>query len=290
MEEKKYVDEFVKHMMNLIRELSQESTEVKLDEAPLTEEKVPIGEEMLEEQACEESYQEYPDEVSHAKDPDETLMSFEEDEVVKHCEEIISSIDTCKFMEKPSYIVGRHIDEFIHVRRSRWEMGCFTFDGDSIYDIRGGFQMKRTELCSSENRSSYLDDLGISHANDDRNVDGSHLSQYDLSQYTHDFQSYLGSCDAYPFENSYFLYDFQPPLFSHFDGDKTMVSLEQPQIHTTEHQYFYLRDFERDFQMKRQHILSVEEDSSFRPEIVPYLISPYLGDMIRRDEHGCRLC
>jgi hypothetical protein len=87
------------------------------------------------------------------------------------------------------------------------------------------------------------------------NADGFHPSQDDLSQYTHDFQSNLGSCDAYPFEHSNLLYDFQLPLcsdfddlgscdaypFEHsnllydfqlplcsdFDGDKTMVSLEQ---------------------------------------------------------------
>jgi hypothetical protein len=78
VEKKKVVDEVVKHMMNLIRELSQESTEEKLDEAPLTEEKSPTDEEMLEEHICEESYQEDPDEVSHVEDPNETL----EDEVV----------------------------------------------------------------------------------------------------------------------------------------------------------------------------------------------------------------
>jgi hypothetical protein len=49
MEAKKYVDEDVKHMMNLIRELSQESTEEKIDEAPLTEHKFPTNEAILEE-------------------------------------------------------------------------------------------------------------------------------------------------------------------------------------------------------------------------------------------------
>jgi hypothetical protein len=82
MEMKKFVDEVVKHMMNLIRELSQESTEEKLDEAPLTEEKVPTDEEMLEEQICEESYQEDPDEVSHVEDLRQDIC-IEEDEVVQ---------------------------------------------------------------------------------------------------------------------------------------------------------------------------------------------------------------
>jgi hypothetical protein len=74
MEEKKVVDEPVKHMMNIIKELSQDSTEEKIDEAPLTEGKSPTNEEMLEEQICEENYQD-PDEVSHAKDPNTRLVS-----------------------------------------------------------------------------------------------------------------------------------------------------------------------------------------------------------------------
>jgi len=49
VEVKKYANEVVKHMMNFIWELSQESIEKKLDEAPLTEEKAPIDEEMLAE-------------------------------------------------------------------------------------------------------------------------------------------------------------------------------------------------------------------------------------------------
>jgi hypothetical protein len=60
MEEKKIVDEDMKHMMNLIKELYQEPIEEKLDEEPLTKEKFPIDEEMLKEQVCEESYREDP--------------------------------------------------------------------------------------------------------------------------------------------------------------------------------------------------------------------------------------
>jgi hypothetical protein len=44
------------------------------------------------------------------------------------------------------------------------------------------------------------------------NLDGSHPSRDDLSQYAHDFQSYHGICDVYPFEYSDLLYDFQPLL------------------------------------------------------------------------------
>jgi hypothetical protein len=71
MEAKKDVD--VKYMINLITELSQESTEEQLDEALLTEEQSPTNEAILEEQICEENYQEYPDQVSHFEDLDEML-------------------------------------------------------------------------------------------------------------------------------------------------------------------------------------------------------------------------
>jgi hypothetical protein len=67
-------------------------------------------------------------------------VSIEEDEVVKPCEEIISSIDTGKFMEQPSDIVDQHIDDFIHVGRHRWDMGCFTFDGDPFTTSRVVFK------------------------------------------------------------------------------------------------------------------------------------------------------
>jgi len=53
MEVKKDANEVVKNMMNLIKQLFQESMKGKLDEAPFTKDQVPIDEEMLEEQACE---------------------------------------------------------------------------------------------------------------------------------------------------------------------------------------------------------------------------------------------
>jgi hypothetical protein len=88
-------------------------------------------------------------------------VSIEEDEFVNPCEEIIISIDTGKFMEKPSDTVDQHINDFIHVGRCRWDMRCFTFDRDPICNIEGSFQMKNIELSSSESWASYLDDPGI---------------------------------------------------------------------------------------------------------------------------------
>jgi hypothetical protein len=53
-------------------------------------------------------------------------------------------------MEDLSDIVDHHIDDFIHVGRCRWDMGCFIFYGDPIYDIEGSFQMKNVEFSPSE--------------------------------------------------------------------------------------------------------------------------------------------
>jgi hypothetical protein len=88
-----------------------------------------------------------------------------------------------------------------------------------------------------------VDDQDIWQPNDDMITDFFHPSKDDLSKYTYDdFQSYLGSCDAYPFEHSYLLYDedFQSPSCSNFDGHKVVASLEQLETHTTKQQYFIL--------------------------------------------------
>jgi hypothetical protein len=47
-----------------------------------------------------------------------------------------------------------------------------------------------------------------------------HSFEDELLQYTHDdFHSSLGSCDAYPFVNLDFFYEYlQPPSFSNYDG------------------------------------------------------------------------
>jgi hypothetical protein len=47
-------------------------------------------------------------------------------------------------MEKPSDIVDDHIDDFIQIGRCRWDLGCFIFDRDLIYDIEGTSRIKDT--------------------------------------------------------------------------------------------------------------------------------------------------
>jgi hypothetical protein len=121
--------------MSLIRELSQEYTKEKLDQALLTEDKEPTYEEMIQEYICEEIYQEDPYEVSHDEDPDKTL----EDEVVHICEEVIKSNDTCQFMENPLGTIDNHIEDFICVWEHGWDISCFGFDKYPIYDIEGNF-------------------------------------------------------------------------------------------------------------------------------------------------------
>jgi hypothetical protein len=45
-------------------------------------------------------------------------------------------------MEDLSDMVGQHIDDFIHVGRHGWDMGCFVFYGDPIYDNEDNFQIR----------------------------------------------------------------------------------------------------------------------------------------------------
>jgi hypothetical protein len=101
----------------------------------------------------EENCQKNLDEVSLAKGLNETLSSivpFEEDEVIQSCEEVISFYDANEIMEQPLDTVDHHIDDFIQIGRCRWDLGCFTFYGDSIYDIEGTSRIKDTKRVSSE--------------------------------------------------------------------------------------------------------------------------------------------
>jgi hypothetical protein len=70
--------------------------------------------------------------------------------------EMVSCSHTDGFMKEPLDVVGEHIDDFIHVGRHRWEVGCSSFDGDPIYDIEGGFRVKNDKLFPSECLSTCL--------------------------------------------------------------------------------------------------------------------------------------
>jgi hypothetical protein len=120
----------------------------------------PPVEEVLEEHIHEESCQEDLDD----EDLDETsvsIFSLDEGEVIHpflplahEDKKIIGFNDTYDLVEDPSDMVDQHIDDFIHVRRCRWDVVCFTFDKDPIYDIEGNSQTKGVELLYSEDWSS----------------------------------------------------------------------------------------------------------------------------------------
>jgi hypothetical protein len=167
----------------------------------------------------EENCQKDLDEVSLAEGLNETLLSafpFEENEVLQSCEEVISSYDADEFVEQPSDIVDDHIDDFIQVGRRRWDVGCFIIDRDPIYDIEGSSQAEGVEVSSSEDWSSCMYDSDIWQPDDDMITYLFCPFEDDLSQhFQDDFQSSLGTCDAYIFGDADLLYeDSQPPLFS----------------------------------------------------------------------------
>jgi hypothetical protein len=88
----------------------------------------------------EENYQKDLDEVSLAKGMNETLSStvpFKEDEVIQSCEEVINFYDADEIMEQPPDTIDDHIDDFIQIGRCTWDLGCFIFYRDPIYDIEG---------------------------------------------------------------------------------------------------------------------------------------------------------
>jgi hypothetical protein len=183
----------------------------------------PTAEEVLEEQIYEESCQE----DLHNEDPDETsvsIISLDEGEVVlppaHEDEEMINISDMDDLVEDPSDMVDQHIDDFIHVGRRRWGVGCIIFYGDPIYDIEGSSQEKEFELSSSEDWSSCVYDSDVWQPDDDMVTYLFHPFEDDLSQHTQgDLQSSFGSCDAYPFGDTYLFYEnFQPPSPPDLDG------------------------------------------------------------------------
>jgi hypothetical protein len=139
--------------------------------------------------------------------------------------------------------VIENIDDFIHVGRHAWDVDCFGFDGDPIYDIEGSFQIRNTKVFPLEGCFSYMDHPTIWHPDDNMSIDWSHPFKDDLSQCTHDdFRSYFESCDVYPFEHSDSLCgeNFHPPSCSNLDKDKTMANPERSETHATKQSIFIL--------------------------------------------------
>jgi hypothetical protein len=162
----------------------------------------PPTEEVLEEHIHEESCQEDIDD----EDLDVTsvsIFSLDEGEVIHPClppthedkKIIIGSNNTDDLVEDPSDVVDQHIDDFIHVGRHRWDVVCFTFDKDPIYNVEGSSQTKQVEFSSSEDWSSCTYDSDAWHPGNDMIT---YLFQDDSSQHTHEY--------------------FQPPSCSDLDG------------------------------------------------------------------------
>jgi hypothetical protein len=115
----------------------------------------PPAKEALEEHTHEES----PQEDLNDEDLDETSVSMiplDEDEVFQPYfppaykdEEVISPKDVDDFVEDFSDTVDQHINDFIQIRRCRWDVQ-FNFEKEPIYDIEGSSQEKRVELSSLE--------------------------------------------------------------------------------------------------------------------------------------------
>jgi hypothetical protein len=95
------------------------------------------------------------------------------------------------------------------------------------------------------------------------------LFEDDQSQHFQvDFQSSLGTCDAYIFGDVDLLYeDSQPPSSSILEEYRDVAISERSEVQSTKRKYFHIEDFYRDSQMKRPHF------SFSRPEVVPYHIS-----------------
>jgi hypothetical protein len=95
----------------------------------------------------EENFQKDLDEVFLVEGLKETLSStspFEEAKVIQYCEEVINLYDAGEIMEHPPYTVEDHIDDFIQIGRCKWDLGCFIFYMDPIYDIEGASWIKDT--------------------------------------------------------------------------------------------------------------------------------------------------
>jgi hypothetical protein len=80
---------------------------------------------------------------------------------------MINISDSNDLLEDPSNVVDQYIDDFIHVGRHRWGVGCIIFYGDPIYDIEGSSQEKEFELSSSEDWSPCVYDSDVWQSDDD---------------------------------------------------------------------------------------------------------------------------
>jgi hypothetical protein len=121
--------------------------------------------------------------------------------------------------------VINNIDEFIHVGRCKWDVTCYGFNGDPIYDIEGHFQ-----LLPLEQPYVIATDSDVWKQEDDMITDLFQPPRDDLLQHSHDdFRSYPGGLIHILL--STWIYStkkiFNHLLCSNFDEGKDMIFLEQ---------------------------------------------------------------
>jgi hypothetical protein len=92
---------------------------------------------------------------------------------------VISLNDTYVFVEDLSDMVDHRIDDFIYIGRRRWDLSCFIFYGDPIYDMESSFRMKNDDMLLSN-------DPIIQQLVDDMVADSFHPLKDGLLQGTHD--------------------------------------------------------------------------------------------------------
>jgi hypothetical protein len=152
------------------------------------------------------------------------VASFHDLESEEVLEEPLDALDPSCYNKGDDVI--ENIDDFIHVGRRKWDMSCFGFSGDPIYDIEGCFQIKNKELLSSEQPYVIANDSDVWQHEDDMITDLFQPPRDDLLQHSHDdFRSYPGGFDTYSFEHLDLFYeeDFQPHLCSNLDEDEVMI-------------------------------------------------------------------
>jgi len=79
-----------------------------------------------------------------------------------------------------------HIDDFLCSAKNKWDMSCFHFDGNPIYDIDDDFRVKSVELFPLEQPSMYIYDSDFWQHEDDLFTDLFQLPRNDSSQHSHD--------------------------------------------------------------------------------------------------------
>jgi hypothetical protein len=78
------------------------------------------------------------------------MVSCTLSQVFDSCVVSFHDLESEEKLEEPLYVANfssdeEHddcIDDFIHIGRRRWNMSCFHFDGDPIYDINDDSRIK----------------------------------------------------------------------------------------------------------------------------------------------------